>query len=225
MTGVSGQDLTANPLRLGRLPRALMAEGCAKPSLDRRRLAPRLAPLLPRPGFGAPLLPVHPGLIAQLDEAYPPLWNKLAPWRIVWLRPPMGASNKGVPQWPGSPPAPAKMVAVGERLVGDHGGLRRATGVGSSRGLGTAGPVGRGPGLVLPPLGTLRESQPCPDRHERQLCRGCRQRQRILPRRFARGIITSRLRVGAGTSTRTRMSNSFPASRSTLRSSLWNLGR
>jgi hypothetical protein len=48
-----------------------------------------------------------------------------------------------------------KMAAVSERPVANGGRLRRATRDGP--GYGTADPIGSGPGMVLSPLGTLRE--------------------------------------------------------------------
>ncbi|HWZ68562.1 MAG TPA: hypothetical protein VNW89_12080, partial [Stellaceae bacterium] len=57
-----------------------------------------------------------------------------------------------------------------------------------SPGFGDSGPGGPGPDMVLPSAGTLREPQPRPDRHERQLYRGCRERQRVLSRRPARTL-------------------------------------
>ena len=71
-----------------------------------------------------------------------------------------------------------KLAVVGERPVANRGGLRGA----SSDGHGTADSIGAGPSVVLSCLGTLREPQSCPDRHERQLCWGCRKRQCILSR-------------------------------------------
>ena len=69
MTGIDGQDLTAHPLCLRRASPALMRERRPEP-LGERRAACR-ATLLPKPGFDAPLLSVHRGLIAQPAGTYP----------------------------------------------------------------------------------------------------------------------------------------------------------
>ena len=71
MTGVDGQDLAAHPLRLRQASAALMGERRAEPPGDRRRRAACRATLLPQPGFDAPLLSVHRGLIAQPASTYP----------------------------------------------------------------------------------------------------------------------------------------------------------
>jgi hypothetical protein len=70
VTGSDRQDLTAHPLRLSRASSALMRERRAEPSGDRRRRAACRATLLPQPGFDAPLLSVHLGLIAQPAGTY-----------------------------------------------------------------------------------------------------------------------------------------------------------
>src|SRR5580704_8678027 len=82
----------------------------------------------------------------------------------------------------------AKMATLGERPAADRSGLRRATGDGLSPGFRDSGSVGPGPDMVLPSAGTLREPQPRPDRRERQLYRGCRERQRVLSQRPARTL-------------------------------------
>lgn len=64
MTGVDRQDVMADKLRIGSAPRALMSERRAEPTDDRRRPPACRATLLPQPGFGAPLPPVHRHLIA-----------------------------------------------------------------------------------------------------------------------------------------------------------------
>ncbi len=72
MTGVDGQDLTANSLGICRAPAALMGERRVEPPGDRRRWAAYRATLLPQPGSGPPLLSVHRHLIAQPADTYPP---------------------------------------------------------------------------------------------------------------------------------------------------------
>src|SRR5271163_3308533 len=182
VTGVDGQDVTANPLRLRHLPRALMGDRRAEPYSDRRRWAACRAPLLSPPGSGAPLSSVHQTLIAQPDDAYPPCGINAV------LASRMAREEGRMRDGEGSRSTTTKMAAMGERLAADDGRLRRAAGDGSGRGRGTADPGGPGPGLVLPPLGTLREPQPRPARHERQLCRDCRKRQCVLSRRPARTL-------------------------------------
>ena len=71
MTGLHRQDLAAHPLRVGDASAALMRERRAEPSGDPRRRAVCRATLLPQPGFDAPLLSVHRGLIAQPAITYP----------------------------------------------------------------------------------------------------------------------------------------------------------
>jgi hypothetical protein len=75
---------------------------------------------------------------------------------------------------------------MGERPDANGGGLHGASSGGP--GYGAADPVGGSPGRVLPSLGALREPQSRSDRHERQLCWGCRKRRRLLSRRFARAL-------------------------------------
>ena len=71
MTGVDGEDVTANALRLGRAPGALMGERGAEPHGDRRRGAACRATLRPQSGSGAPLFSVHRDLIAHPADPHP----------------------------------------------------------------------------------------------------------------------------------------------------------
>ena len=74
MTGVDRQDVTANPLRIGRASRVLMGERRVEPPGDRRRWAARHATVIARSGSGAPpLSSVHRHLIAQPTDTYPPM--------------------------------------------------------------------------------------------------------------------------------------------------------
>jgi hypothetical protein len=77
MTRVDEQDLTAHPLCFRSASAALMRKRRAEPTGDPRRRAVCRATLLTCPGFDAPLLSVHWGLIAQPAGTYPP-WREIA---------------------------------------------------------------------------------------------------------------------------------------------------
>jgi len=99
MTGIQGQDLMANPFRLGQPARALIGERAAEPSGDRRPRVARRTHLLCWPGLGPALLSIHHGLIAQLDDAYPPWRNTSLPRRVLWSGLRTGISRIARSRW------------------------------------------------------------------------------------------------------------------------------